>query len=531
MSQQTLASAFADNPHQVESRTLGGLPLLYPILQALELRSTLNALRPSKADVEVGLVALLLVLNRLLAPKPLYQVGAWAASTVLPEVLDLQVAQLYDQRLGRALDAIYPVLGEAWARLAAGAVRQEGVDLSVLHWDITSFYFEGDYTDSALLDYGYSRDHRPDSKQANLELDVSHDACMPVLYHVLAGPTADATRPLPHLPALLAFLKRPELAGLPRKPLLVSDGKMVTAGAVVSYAQQGVHFLGPLADGVEATAVIRSVSEAELATHELRYRPLGRPPKGQPFLAYRGVWRVARFGQGTGAVSVRALVGWSAGKERLDIGKRKTYLKRLLDGLAHIRRQLNRGRYKKREYVSGRLAKVQEAHAAKGLVDIQVCGEDGDLRLDFRINRDRLVAAQGLDGKYVLVTNQPDLRADEALGLYKGQDKVEKRIGRLKGPLCVRPVFVHTDQRVEGVVFCTMVALLVRAILEGRCARAGLQVTADRLLRGFGSLEAIYVTFADGSQHREVGTLTPFQRAVLGALQQDDLSHYLALAC
>jgi transposase len=49
------------------------------------------------------------------------------------------------------------------------------LDLNVLHWDITSIYFEGAYTDSELAAYGYSRDHRPDTKQVNLEVDVSHD--------------------------------------------------------------------------------------------------------------------------------------------------------------------------------------------------------------------------------------------------------------------------------------------------------------------------------------------------------------------
>jgi hypothetical protein len=40
-----------------------------------------------------------------------------------------------------------------------------------------------------LATYGYSRDHRPDSKQVNLEVDVSHDGYVPVLYQVLPGGT------------------------------------------------------------------------------------------------------------------------------------------------------------------------------------------------------------------------------------------------------------------------------------------------------------------------------------------------------
>ena len=40
----------------------------------------------------------------------------------------------------------------------------------------------------------------------------------------------------------------------------------------------------------------------------------------------------------------------------LDAQKRRTYLKRLLDGLDNIRRHLNQGRYAQRDYVVERLA-------------------------------------------------------------------------------------------------------------------------------------------------------------------------------
>jgi hypothetical protein len=70
---------------------------------------------------------------------------------VLPEVLGIPPEQAYDNRLGRALDRLYPHLGELWARLAARAVQVYDLDLNVLHWDITSIYFEGAYTDSELV--------------------------------------------------------------------------------------------------------------------------------------------------------------------------------------------------------------------------------------------------------------------------------------------------------------------------------------------------------------------------------------------
>ena len=215
----------------VRPRQMGALPLIYPILSGLEVRQTTNRLVASEADIDLGRVVELLVLNRLLAPQPLYHVQDWLAETVLPEGLGIQPQQAYENRLGRALDRLYPHLGELWACLVSSAIQIYELELNVLHLDITSIYFEGEYANSELAAYGYSRDHRSDTKQVNLEVDVSHDGYVPVLYHTLAGNTADITRPLPHLCALQHFLSRPELADRGLRPVLVSDGKMVTAEA------------------------------------------------------------------------------------------------------------------------------------------------------------------------------------------------------------------------------------------------------------------------------------------------------------
>ena len=283
-------------------------------------------MRPTKADVDLGLVALVLVLNRLMAPQPLYWVNRWLAQTVLPVALELSPPKLYDQRLGRALEALHPHLGEIWARLVV-RVQVWHLDLSVLHWDITSFYFTGAYTQSELLRRGYSRDKRPDTKQVNLEADVTHGTRVPVGYRVLPGQTADITCPPGHLQALLRLLNRPELAALNLRPILVSDGKMVTPQAISDCHDHHLFYLGPLPATNARRRLLRSVSADELAAHELTYRPK-RQAQDATFVPYQGVWRPFRVtvppptDQPDAPKKVytdRALVVWSAGKARLDM--------------------------------------------------------------------------------------------------------------------------------------------------------------------------------------------------------------------
>jgi len=508
-------------------RQVGAVPVVYPLLEALQVRETINALRWSQADIDLGRAVEVLTLNRLLSPQPLYQVGEWAAQTVVVPMFGLEAVPLYDQRFGRALDELHPWLGEAWVRLAARAVQQEGVDLSVLHWDTTSVYLEGEYADSDLAGYGHSSDGHPDNPQVKLGLDVTSRERVPLLYQLLAGATADVATPVPHLRALAAFLQRPECAALAVHPLVVGDCKMITPAAVAAAHQHHLDYLGPWEADTQVNAVIRSVSPAEWAAAELSYHPRRRFPADRPFVPYRGVWRPFPVTYNSQTYADRALVVWNAGKQRLDEDKRKTHLKALLNRLAEIRSYLNSGRYNSREYTAHQVALAQRGNPAKGLVAVELTGTDRGLTLAFHIDRTALALAQALDGKYLLGTNALHLSASEALTHFKAQDAVEKSNAHLKGPLRVRPVYLHNDQRIEGLMFVTLLALLVCALLELRCRRAGLPYSANRVLQAFASLHATDQTFVDDSQSSRLGRLTDFQLRVLETLGFPAPTRYL----
>jgi transposase len=522
-----MAEAFGEALVSQTTREVGALPVIYPILESLGLRETVNGLIRTRADVDLGRIAEWLTLNRLLAPRPLCWVKRWAGGTILPEFLGTPVSKLYDNRLGRALDALHPLLGEVWAYVAARAITTYQVDLSIVHWDITSFFFEGEYTNSELLRRGYSRDKRPDAKQANLGMDVSDEDAIPFLYWLLPGNRQDNQTPVPHVKALKAFLARPELADLGVRPLIVSDCKMVTPEAVFACHDHHLFYLGSLEHDDDVCAIMRSVSEKELAAHELRYRPQRQQGRKAPFVPYQGIFRPITFQLGERTVTDRALVVWSAGKARLDQQKAKTSLKRLLNDLAFKQGWMKKKRYTNRDFIVRRVDSALRGNPARQWVDVEITeSPDGRLGLQFQINRERLAAARALQGKYILATNARHLSADDMLRIYKGQDKVEKVYRTTKGPLRVRPVFLHTDERIEGLVLFTMLALLVRSILALQCRRAGLSFTADRVLAEFASLDAIDSTFCDDSRRRVISDMSAEQEQLLTALQVPSVARY-----
>jgi len=245
MKTQSWAEQVAQASSSAIARQVGAIPLLYPLLEGLQVRQLINGLTMSGAEIDLGRVVEVLTLNRLLAPRPLNHVGEWVGQSVVETMFGLDVSQLYDNRFGRALDNLQPILAEAWVELVSRVVSQEKIDLAVLHWDTTSIYLEGEYESRDLAAYGHSSDGRSDHKQVKIGLNVTSREQIPLLYGLLAGRRADITTPVPNLVRIAAFLERPECAAVTTRPLIVGDCKMITPAAVATAHRHKLYYLGP----------------------------------------------------------------------------------------------------------------------------------------------------------------------------------------------------------------------------------------------------------------------------------------------
>jgi transposase len=531
------AAAFAATLDAQVIQFLGALPLLLPLFERLGLRESVNRhVGDLAADQDAGLVVLLLCLNRLLAPRPLVHVEAWLAQTALPDWLGLRADAFNDDRLARALDLLAPHLEAIWQDLVVAAVVRFRVDLSQLCYDVTSIAFTGAYEQAELVRYGYSRDHRPDLKQVELALNVTAPNGVPVAYAVLAGNTADRVTPvanLARLRALLARLPPVDPDRPPVVPLVTSDRAMLTPESMAAYAAAELRFVGPCDAGEPGRALLRAVPAAELAAHPLAYRPQ-RAERDDTWQPYQGVLRPLDLPHpepGRPPLRLRALVVWSPGKARLDAQLRAAQLARLEAKLADLAGKLNRRPYTKRETVQKRLAQLLRHQPARPFLAVELAEADGALGLTWQRSDAALAEAAALDGRYLIVTNDATLPADDLLRLAKRRDVPEKRYEAVKGPLAIRPVYVHKQERVLGLVFCTMVALLVYALVELECKRVAVRRSAEALIAEFASLAIVVTRFRDGSRLRQVSGLQPSQTNLLQALGLPPLEHYTILQC
>lgn len=100
-------------------------------------------------------------------------------------------------------------------------------------------------------------------------------------------------------------------------------------------------------------------------------------------------------------------------------------------------------------------------------------------RIAFTVREDLVARDAASDGCYPLIRNDRQMTDAELLAAYKWQPHLEKRHAQLKGTQLVAPVFLNDPARIEGLLCCHFIAMLVQALIE-RQIRAGM---AERDIR------------------------------------------------
>ena len=154
------------------------------VIKDLELIEMINArlIADAQAPITPGDAVVGMILNGLgFAHRPLSLTPQFFARRPLELLFREGVeAEMFNRfKLGRTLDAAYAYGCDLlFQELALAVCAHEGIDLRFNHLDTTSFALSGEYIpegdeQAMTMTHGYSKDHRPEVKQAVLELMVS----------------------------------------------------------------------------------------------------------------------------------------------------------------------------------------------------------------------------------------------------------------------------------------------------------------------------------------------------------------------
>jgi hypothetical protein len=194
-----------------QTQVVGALPVITHYFEQLGLAATVDGLVPWEGDVPLGTLVEVLVANRLLQPEALFRIGQWAETAAVTDYFGLTAGQLNDDRLGRALERLNAHAGDIQAALVLRAIERFHLDVTQVHYDLTTVELYGAYeveaaegqpTPAPLPTYGRTKSGR---KHVQLGLDVTGDGGVPVGHLPLDGNAGEVTSHLDNLRLLQAI--------------------------------------------------------------------------------------------------------------------------------------------------------------------------------------------------------------------------------------------------------------------------------------------------------------------------------------
>jgi len=346
--------------------------------------------------------------------------AAWrdAKQTNAAAFVNRKLSKQDGRNIHRAIEAVGKAGGERlYEEIAVGALEKTGVSIAVAHEDSTSLFFTG--KKAARAKKGYSRDHRPDKPQVNVGIMHVKGTRFPSAYVVTPGNEHDSQ----------IFVKLVEKAK--SGTLVVADRGAVSKENKALVMNKGRHYL----------------------FGEKLYDPVKRE-------ALEALPKMKRVNKGYFAYSVKEGEEWRhyflSKKLRSDVRKKRK--RNAKETAAEYAKNLE----KKRRSSVKRLTRIT-AEGEEVVVEREVVTK----RL-FCKTRKQILAELSkndpLDGVFVLSSDKIS-NPLEALREYKGKDEVEKVFCALKSSLHLRPFHARKKECVDGVVFITMLALLVVSLL------------------------------------------------------------------
>jgi transposase len=460
---------------EYSSKDLDHLGLVAGMCRKLGLAEIIDEILPPdpKLLLSHGECCELMCINGLgFTSRPLYLEAQFFETKAVSRLLGrpIPAIAINNHRLARTLDALYKVgCDRVFEKVASRAVTRFNINTKFRHLDTTSMHVHGEYDKHryepgiGLIEFGYSKDHRPDLKQFMVSLMSSSDGDIPLLAKTIAGNTSDKT----HFQEILKGLKQ-QVENSDSQAYYIADSALYTSASLKTLSEQTLWVSRP-------PSALNAVKEA--------YIQIAQPEMEELTEGYFGKEITSDYG----GVKQRWLVVYS---EKAYEREKKTFNKRLLKAEETALKEVKKLKAmqflceKDAQKATERLSKKLPYHNIGQFV-IQkqnhtgVRGRprkqaevthtyrvDGELLLD----EERIRKKEQLMGRFIIATNELNTEAltkEELLNRYKDQQSVERGFRFLKDPffLC-SSVFLKKETRITALVMVMCLCLLIYMLTQ-----------------------------------------------------------------
>jgi len=470
----------------------------------------------------------------------------------------LQANDFTDDRLEDLLDAVgQEAVGEALEeQLGQHLIRAYELPTDTARIDTTTVSVYHQPPETTILDYGHSKDHRPDLRQFKEVLSTLDPVGVPLCSATVAGHCADDPLYLPIWRRMVNVIGRSDF-------LVVGDCKLASLeNRAQIQAGQG-YYLAPLPMTGDTPADLARWALKPPATCAKIYLPDVPEPVGQGFeVVVPQTWTPPAPAAGTPGT----VISWA---ERCLVVQN--------DKLAHRQQHALAERLRRAEQALAKLKAATDADLAQLTNQSQALLKRYDVaaylqvtwtaqttetkrylkrgrhgpnspyevvttttwQMQVKRSPEAIANFNQLAGWRIYVTNAPAARLDiqTAVQSYREEWQPERGFHRLKGAaLAIRPLLLRSDQRICGLVRILVIALRALTLLEfvarrqlaqqptplaglyaGNPKRATQCPTAERLLQAFADITWYQVADGQGTWE-QVTPLSNLQRRILDLL-------------
>ena len=498
--EQAVAAAAAAEVEVLDSRRMGGAWVLDRLWERLEIGAAVRRVAAGRRlDGEAAeRVIFALAAQRALEPASKLAATRWVAERVFIE----GCPGFSDDAAYRAMDFLLAALEEIAAEIFYSVAHLLNLDVDIVFVDTTSTYWEmevaAELAETAARDeddqdslpeeegarlFGHSKDYRDDLPQVVIAMAVTRDG-IPVRCWTFPGDTPDQK---------IIRKVRDDLGGWNLRRLVwVADRGFASAANRAYLARGGGHY-------IHAEKLRDTNREAAAAlARQGRYRTVAGN------LRVKEVWVPARD---AGARAERFVVCHNpeqAQRDQLVRSRLVSHLEGLIGGS-------DAWAQRKRDELAGSLKDKP------GLRRFLRRTPRGLLRID----KAAIKREGGLDGKWLLRTNDETLTPDDLAAAYKQLVAVERGWKDMKGALKLRPVYHYREDRIRAhVQLCWLALLLIRV------AETAAGDTWRNLRHELDRMHLVTLATADG-QVAQRSAATPGQQAILHALDLPEPPKFL----
>jgi len=535
---------------------VGALPVIAAYLEKLGIRQIIDERVPWEGDVPLGTLVEVMICNRMLNPKAQYKIGEWAQKAGVCEFYSVSPEELNDDRLGRALERINKHAFTVQSQLVLHLVKKFKLDVGKIHYDISNVELYGAYErqlnengqaregEGPRPEYGRTKSGRKNVKQVQFGINVARDGAVPLDLIPFDGSQAEVKTHLENLDRLRNMLPT-------SRRLYTADSKFDAPENLLRNKAYGGQFL---CAGVFQPHLKEEYLQIKDQLKEVDYCPKSKqhlPADERPKYQVHEVWKTLRGKVDGRQVRLRhrLLFVWSEAKAKEEGKTRRRHVAKVREEFEKITRNLNKYSLVTREKIVERLESAKNKYSVGRHFRYTLRCRKAQFTLAWDIDEEALARDADLEGVYLLKTDlaKSEYPAAQVLAEYKEQIQVERRIGDMKGPLAIAPMWLEKPERIAGIMQILLWSLTVLSLME-RDVRRSLKgqpmygiypenrpcsaPTGRGILECFEEL-CIVIVKQKGEIRRRLEDLTPVQRELikLMGIPPDSLSSFKRRCC